>query len=179
MRFFSRHLIFKSPLDSVSTHSSNQFADYFPAPAHNESVRGPQTSSSFRIVDNASGTSTLDSLTNGIPSAVEGSGVAFGSPGADESTQKSGPQNVPEGQYENSPGCNPGFAAHKRPRCPVGTPRPPAPVILFRSAITEKPTARNIFATVGVRPLRCAQAASLTSARAGPALSSDCGVTDG
>jgi len=125
MRFFSRHLIFKSPLDSVSTHSSNQFADYFPAPAHNESVRGPQTSSSFRIVDNASGTSTLDSLTNVIPSAVEGSAVAFGSPGADESTQKSGPQNVPEGQYENSPGCNPGFAAHKRPRRPVGTPRNP------------------------------------------------------
>ena len=125
MRFFSHHLIFQSPPDAVSTHSSNQFADYFPAPAHNESVRGPQTSSSFRIVDNASGTSTLDSLTNVIPSAVEGSGVAFGSPGADESTQKSGPQNVPEGQYENSPGCNPGFAAHKRPRRPVGTPRNP------------------------------------------------------
>jgi hypothetical protein len=53
MRFFSRHLIFKSPLDAVSTHSSNQFADYFPAPAHNESVRGPQTSSSFRIADNS------------------------------------------------------------------------------------------------------------------------------
>ena len=149
MRFFSHHLIFQSPPDAVSTHSSNQFADYFPAPAHNESVRGPQTSSSFRIVDNASGTSTLDSLTNGIPSAVEGSGVAFGSPGADESTQKSGPQNVPEGQYENSPGCNPGFAAQKRPRRPVGTPRNPRSSPPFRSAIREKPGPRNRLATAG------------------------------